>query len=285
MPFDFRNLCRSLEPAYGHGEARAVVMLVLEKLFDMSYADIVCDGLRHLDEESACRLSAVMQRLQNGEPVQYVLGEASFCGRMFAVKEGVLIPRPETEEMTRAVIASLSDKPCARVLDICTGSGCIAVTIAKELPQAEVTAWDISDVALSVAKRNAEAMDVQVNVVSQDALHPPFDTDVWTAIVSNPPYVMESERKTMAPHVLDHEPSLALFVPDASPLLFYVAIARYAAKALVKGGVLFFEINPLCASRVVAMLGEEGFSDIDTINDQFGKQRFVRAYLNPQNLT
>lgn len=279
MPVEYRELCNRLSPVFGIAESRAIVRLVLETLFRLSYADIMCDGLRSLTPDALCRLEAVMQRLQQGEPVQYVLGEAEFCGRFFDVEEGVLIPRPETAEMTMAVVSELSGNKEPKVLDVCTGSGCIAVTIAKELPHAEVTAWDISDAALRLAHRNAEKMGVRLDVVCQDALRPPLDIGVWTAIVSNPPYVMESERSSMSPHVLEHEPSLALFVPDASPLLFYVAIARYAAKALVKGGLLYFEINPMCASRVTAMLDEEGFSGIEIIDDQFGKQRFVKAYM------
>lgn len=279
MPVTYRELCSSLTSIYDDGEARAIVRLVLETRFGMSYADIVCDGLQTLDEMARKELDTIMRQLRQGKPVQYVLSEAEFCGRMFAVREGVLIPRPETAEMAMAVINELSGKPNGtKVLDVCTGSGCIAVTLAAELPQAEVEAWDISEVALSVARGNAEKFGVKVNVVCQDALLPPEDTMKWTAIVSNPPYILNSERATMECHVLDHEPSLALFVPDNDPLLFSTAISRYAAKALVKGGLLYFEINPLCATAIVKMLDEMGFVAIELIDDQYEKQRFVKAY-------
>ncbi len=279
MPLTYRELYTSLSPVYGDGEARAIVRLVLETRFGMPYADIVCGGPQALDEEAQKELDAIMRQLRQGRPVQYVLGEAEFCGRMFVVREGVLIPRPETAEMAMDIVEEFSgaESPIG-ILDVCTGSGCIAVTLAAELPQAEVEAWDISDAALSVALDNAGRFGVKVNVVSQDALLPPDDTMKWTVIVSNPPYIMDRERMAMEAHVLDYEPSLALFVPDTDPLRFYTAISRYAAKALVSGGLLYFEINPLCASGIVRMLDEMGFIAVEVIGDQFGKQRFVKAY-------
>lgn len=279
MPITYRQLCDSLSSLYDAGEARAIVRLVLETRFGMSYTDILCDGHQKLDEKATNELEDIMEELRKGIPVQYVLGEAEFCGRMFGVREGVLIPRPETAEMITALIEEFSDCTTPiKVLDVCTGSGCIAVTLATELKKAGVEAWDISDVALSVARENAERFGVKVNVVRQDALLPPDDAMKWTAIVSNPPYIMDRERKAMEPHVLDHEPSLALFVPDSDPLRFYSAIARYAAKALMKGGLLYFEINPLCASEIAEMLDEMGFTAISIVDDQFGKQRFAKAY-------
>ena len=172
----------------------------------------------------------------------------------------------------------MKDKQQATILDICTGSGCIATTIALECPKADVEAWDISPEALQVAKENAAKLGAKVNVVYQDALNIPHNGERWTAIVSNPPYVLDSERKDMSPHVLNHEPSLALFVPDTDPLRFYTAIARYAIKALVEDGLLYFEINPLCAKMVEEMLTVTGFKDVAIVDDQYGKQRFVKAY-------
>ena len=147
-----------------------------------------------------------------------------------------------------------------------------------ECPKADVEAWDISLEALQVAKENAAKLGAKVNVVYQDALNIPHNGERWTAIVSNPPYVLDSERKDMSPHVLNHEPSLALFVPDADPLRFYTAIARYAIKALVEDGLLYFEINPLCAKMVEEMLIATGFNNVAIVDDQYGKQRFVKAY-------
>ena len=147
-----------------------------------------------------------------------------------------------------------------------------------ECPKAVVEAWDISPTALEVAKENAAKLGAKVNVVYQDALNIPHNGERWTAIVSNPPYVLDSERKDMSPHVLNHEPSLALFVPDTDPLRFYTAIARYAIKALVEDGLLYFEINPLCAKMVEEMLTATGFNNVAIVDDQYGKQRFVKAY-------
>ena len=278
MQTTYRDLCSLLAGIYDNGEARAIVRLVLETKFDMSYTDILCDGLQQLSEADGKKLMDIMQQLAEGMPVQYVLGEAEFCGRMYKVNPGVLIPRPETAELAIAVSEEMKDKQQAAILDICTGSGCIATTIALECPKADVEAWDISPEALQVAKENAAKLGAKVNVVYQDALNIPYNGERWTAIVSNPPYVLDSERKDMSPHVLNHEPSLALFVPDTDPLRFYTARARYAITALVNGGLLYFEINPLCAKMVEEMLTAAGFKDVAIVDDQYGKQRFVKAY-------
>ena len=278
MNISYRELCNSITEIYDKGEARAIVRLVLETRFGMSYTDIVCDDFSALSAEDISQLQAVFLRLRSGEPVQYVLGEAEFCGRMFKVSPGVLIPRPETSELAMMVCREQSTIASPQILDVCTGSGCIATTISLELPSAVVEAWDISSDALQIAKDNVAKLEANVSVVCQDALCPPNDVDKWDAVVSNPPYVLDSERHSMSAHVLNHEPALALFVPDANPLLFYDAIARYAQHALRKGGGLYFEINPLCASMVVDMLESLCFLNVEIIEDQFGKQRFVKAY-------
>lgn len=278
MQTTYKQLWAGLRKLYEEGEARAIVRLVLETKFDMSYTDIVCGGVEDMSEADGIALEGIMSRLYKGEPVQYVLGEAEFCGNAFTVCRGVLIPRPETAEMVQAVAGELSGKSAVSLLDVCTGSGCIAVSLALQLPDAYVEAWDVSDEALSVASGNAVRLGATVNVVWQDALLPPDDSARWTAIVSNPPYVMECEKADMARHVLDYEPSLALFVPDDDPLLFYTSIARYAAKALVAGGLLYFEINPLCAAMVETMLRDMGFVSVAVVGDQYGRQRFVKAY-------
>lgn len=272
----YRDLCRRLSPVFGDGEARAIVRLVLETRFGLSYADIVCDGIARLTAGQQASLAAIEARLLTGEPVQYVLGEAEFCGRTFHVEPGVLIPRPETAELVQAVCADIGDTE-GSVLDICTGSGCIAVTIALDCPGCQVECWDISDVALTVAQRNADVMGARVRVVRRDALCPPADAERWSAIVSNPPYVLESERQSMTHSVLDYEPHLALFVPDADALRFYAAIGRYAIGALCHGGKLYFEINPLCASSVTELLVTMGFAQVAAFDDQYGRKRFVKA--------
>ena len=256
----YRDLCSRLSTVYGDSEARAIVRLVLETRFGLSYADIICDGTARLTADQQVCLADIASRLQKGEPVQYVLGEAEFCGRTFHVEPGVLIPRPETAELVQTVCRDIGSD-VGSVLDICTGSGCIAITIALDCPGCSVECWDISDTALSVAQRNADAMGAQVGVVRQDALCPPSDV----------------ERQSMSPSVLDYEPHLALFVPDADALRFYVAIARYAISALRHGGRLYFEINPLCASSITELLCTMGFEQVEVIDDQYDHQRFVKA--------
>ena len=273
----YEDLWRPLEEQYGASEAKAIARLVLEQRFHLSLADILCGKMALLSYSDMQWLQAAAARLQQGEPVQYVLGEVLFCGRRFHVEPGVLIPRPETEELCRWIAAC---EPSARsILDIGTGSGCIACTLAAELPAAEVTAWDISAEALSIAQENAKRTDVHVSFERQDVLHMPA-SDIhqrFDVIVSNPPYVCMKERETMDAHVLDYEPHVALFVPDDDPLLFYRSIALYAASALNPTGTLYFEINPLYATELKTMLQDAGFRDIIIRKDFLDKQRFIRA--------
>lgn len=273
----YEDLWKPLEEQYGASEAKAIARLVLEQRFHLSLADILCGKMALLSYSDIQWLQIAAARLQQGEPVQYVLGEALFCGRSFHVEPGVLIPRPETEELCRWIAAC---EPSARsILDIGTGSGCIACTLAAELPAAEVTAWDISAEALSIAQENAKRTDVHVSFERQDILHmPAFDThQQFDVIVSNPPYVCMKERETMDAHVLDYEPHVALFVPDDDPLLFYRSIALYTASALNPTGALYFEINPLYATELKTMLQDAGFKDIIIRKDFLDKQRFIRA--------
>lgn len=273
----YEDLWKPLEEQYGASEAKAIARLVLEQRFHLSLADILCGKMALLSYSDMQWLQAAAARLQQGEPVQYVLGEAQFCGRSFHVEPGVLIPRPETEELCRWIAAC---EPLARsILDIGTGSGCIACTLAAELPAAEVTAWDISAEALSIAQENAKRTHVHVSFERQDVLHmPASDTHQrFDVIVSNPPYVCMKERETMDAHVLDYEPHVALFVPDDDPLLFYRSIALYAASTLNPTGTLYFEINPLYATELKTMLQDAGFRDIIIRKDFLDKQRFIRA--------
>ena len=270
---DFRDFWQSLTPLYDTGEARAIARLVMERRFGLTMADIACGAVEGLDGES---LSRLRDRLSAGEPVQYVLGEAGFCGRTFHVEPGVLIPRPETEWLCREATELLRGHSDARVLDIGTGSGCIACTIALETG-ARVTAWDIADSAIAIARRNAGALGAAVSIERQDALSPPADSGRWDVIVSNPPYVCEHERQAMHANVLGHEPPLALFVPDDDPLLFYRSIASYAARALKPGGTLLLEANPLYARELRQLLAATGLEAAQTIPDFDGKERFAKA--------
>ena len=283
----YNELWRRLTDVYDDGEARAITRLVLEERFGMTLTDIVCGGVEALSADDGRTLDQLFDRLAQAEPVQYVLGSETFAGRPFTVRPGTLIPRPETADLCAWVqlcAGSMKNPSEAketgnkRILDIGTGTGCIAVTLSLEIPQAEVTAWDISPIALQTARENAEKWDAKVNVVEQDALHAPADDkNRWDIIVSNPPYICDKERKDMERNVLEHEPSLALFVPDADPLLFYRHIAQYAVHALAPQGLLFFEINPLYLDETRQMLQAKGFKDITAKDDSFGKTRFVKA--------
>lgn len=260
---------RSLTAVYDEGEAQAVAQMVLEVGFGLTLADALCGGMP--DE---ALLVPVRERLLAGEPVQYVLAEAEFGPYRLHVAPGVLIPRPETYELCQWVTAGGG----SNLLDIGTGSGCIACALAAGLPQADVTAWDVSSDALDIARSNAVRLDVSVAFRQVDILTPqPAPDRQWDVIVSNPPYICRQESAGMERRVLDYEPDVALFVPDDDPLLFYRAIACYAAFSLTAGGRLFFEINPLYVRELEQLLHDEGFQQTQTRPDQFGRERFIKT--------
>lgn len=272
----YRELWRTLEPLYGNGEARAVTDYVLDVCFGLSKADIMCGAVEEMTAEKTAELRKIFSRLTEGEPVQYVLGRAEFSGRWFNVRPGVLIPRPETEELCAWITADSKASASPKVLDIGTGSGCIAITLQLDMPESKVTAWDISADALDVARENAKQLGANVNFVKQDALNAKPEGE-WDVIVSNPPYICEKEKKDMAVNVLEHEPHTALFVPDADPLLFYRAITRLAVQTLNKGGRLYFEINPIYADDTCRMMRAEGMSAVELRSDMYGKQRMAKG--------
>lgn len=272
----YRELWRTLEPLYGNGEARAVTDYVLDVCFGLSKADILCGAVEEMTAEKTAELNKIFGRLTEGEPVQYVLGRAEFCGRWFSVRPGVLIPRPETEELCAWITADSKASASPKVLDIGTGSGCIAITLQLDMPESKVTAWDISADALDVARENAQRLGANVNFVKLDALNAKPEGE-WDVIVSNPPYICEKEKKDMAVNVLEHEPHTALFVPDADPLLFYRAITRLAVQTLSKGGRLYFEINPIYADDTCHMMRAEGMTAVELRSDMYGKQRMAKG--------
>ena len=373
----YNQLWKRLTAIYNEREAQAIVRTVLDALFGMSLTDICLGKVTQLSADDTTRLEKIMQRLEKSEPVQYVLGAGWFAGRLFDVAPGVLIPRPETEDLVKwacdeakekekekednskeergkeemevskkgeapqkeeqllssplkeeeeglrkgkdasqkeeqplssplkeekeglrkgedasqkeeQLLSSLlksnkevSEKgeevPHPSILDIGTGSGCIAITVALALPQARVTAWDISTDALAIAAGNAHRLGASVRFEHQDALSAPDDEERWDVIVSNPPYICDRERADMSDNVLSYEPELALFVPDSDPLLFYRAIARYASKALKPGGRLLFETNTAYVHEVAQAMANEGFTAIEVRNDCFGKPRMVKG--------
>lgn len=371
----YNQLWKRLTAIYNEREAQAIVRTVLDALFGMSLTDICLGKVTQLSADDTTRLEKIMQRLEKSEPVQYVLGAEWFAGRLFDVAPGVLIPRPETEDLVKwacneakekekednskeergkeekevskkgeaskkeeqplssplkeekeglrkgedapqkeeqplssllkeekeglrkgedasqkeeQLLSSLlksnkevsekgEEAPHPSILDIGTGSGCIAITVALALPQARVTAWDISTDALAIAAGNAHRLGASVRFEHQDALSAPDDEERWDVIVSNPPYICDRERADMSDNVLSYEPELALFVPDSDPLLFYRAIARYASKALKPGGRLLFETNTAYAHEVAQAMANEGFTAIEVRNDCFGKPRMVKG--------
>ena len=270
----YHEFWQPLTAVYDEGEARAIAGLVLEMRFGLTMADVLC-GRMPSGEELLC----IQQRLLSGEPVQYVLGEAEFGGQRFRVSPSVLIPRPETYELCQWCLPPMPAVWQGRVLDIGTGSGCIACTLATGLPKATVTAWDISETALAVARENARSTNVSVSFEQIDILDIPSSAycEKWDIIVSNPPYICEQEKSAMERHVLEHEPHTALFVPDDDPLLFYRAISGYAWQTLKPGGTLYFEINPLYDKELELLLRSHGFTAVSSRQDQFGKTRFTKA--------
>ena len=371
----YNQLWKRLTAIYNEREAQAIVRTVLDALFGMSLTDICLGKVTQLSADDTTRLEKIMQRLEKSEPVQYVLGAEWFAGRLFDVAPGVLIPRPETEDLVKWACDEAKEKekednskeergkeekevskkgeapkkeeqplstplkeeeeglrkgedapqkeeqplssllkeekeglrkgkdasqkeeqplssllknnkevsekgeeaPHPSILDIGTGSGCIAITVALALPQARVTAWDISTDALAIAAGNAHRLGASVRFEHQDALSAPDDEERWDVIVSNPPYICDRERADMSDNVLSYEPELALFVPDSDPLLFYRAIARYASKALKPGGRLLFETNTAYAHEVAQAMANEGFTAIEVRNDCFGKPRMDKG--------
>ena len=299
----YQQLWQSLTPLYDAGEAQAIVRTVLDVKYGMTLTDIICGKVNEISADEERKLEEIIIRLQKGEPVQYVLGEADFAGRPFHVEPGVLIPRPETAELCQWIEKDMIEKSIVssgdssedspedssgnspqatddarRILDICTGSGCIAITLGLNIPNSEVTGWDISEDALRIAQGNVEMLKARnVRIEYQDALALPKAAEAADLIVSNPPYICEKEKADMEKNVLEHEPSLALFVPDEDPLKFYRAIAEYASSALKSGGALYFEINPIYEKETREMLLKLDFKDIETKKDAFGKKRMMRA--------
>ncbi len=280
----YNELWHLLTPLYGDGEAKAIARLVYEVRFGLSFSDICLGKDTQLSANSQEELKGIAERLLQQEPVQYVLGQAAFCGRTFKVNEHVLIPRPETEELCQWIesqVSSLS-KNDINILDIGTGSGCIAITLAANIPQTRVTAWDISTEAIDVAGENAKRNHVHVLYEQVDVLLLSADilqktSKTFDFIVSNPPYICHKERVHMESNVLNYEPHTALFVPDDDALLFYRAIARYGQTALKEDGWLYFEINPQYVKILAEMLDTMSYHNIEIKEDQFGKQRMMKA--------
>ena len=336
----YSEIWHRIATSYDDGEARAIARILIEELFGLSYADIVCGATEQLSADDTLRLDTAVRRIEQGEPLQHVLGYADFCGNRFCVNGSVLIPRPETEwlvdEGAKLMSTTATSSP-KRILDIGTGSGCIAISLKLRLGDAYVEARDISEEALRTAQDNADALKAEVVFRKRDALKAeeedcseeeclqggalvssaptgqamdsinsnegalvssaPTEQAMdsinyseanilaapWDLIVSNPPYICDSERSAMDDNVLLHEPHTALFVPDDDPLRFYRAIARYALLTLNTGGSLLFECNTRYAEATGTMLRDMGFEEVTVSDDCFNLPRFVRGRKNSHN--
>lgn len=252
-------------------------------LLGMDALDIYLGKDINLSESKRHELENILQRLRKNEPIQYIRGVANFLSRPFYVAPGVLIPRPETEELVELIIHE-NELDAPRILDVGTGSGCIAVSLSLDIPHARVTAWDVSDEALDIARRNKEALNAAVSFEKRDVfadadrLEKSGVQEAFEVIVSNPPYVTESEKEAMEPNVLDWEPGLALFVPDNDPLRFYRRIAVLGRTLLTPGGKLYFEINRRYGVQTVSMLADLGYRNPRVIKDISGNDRIVTVY-------
>lgn len=273
------HIIAQLKSLYPAGEARAVARMLLEEgQLNLTTSQIFAGSLEDLSPQQAQQLDAYLQQLLAGVPLQYVLGSAQFCGLPLQVGPGVLIPRPETEDLVNWVTTDWQQHPDVQILDACTGSGCIAVALADRLPQAMVTAVDLSDDALRYATCNAEAYGGRVQVLQRDVLAPSAAAQPqWHVLVSNPPYIAQQEYADMAIQVRDHEPSMALFVPDQQPLLFYEALAKMGQQELLPGGAIYVEINQRFGQEVCQLFHDYGYRQVQLRHDRFDNPRMVKG--------
>lgn len=267
---------RELNDFYSRQEIAVLTHLVLKDVCNASFADITVGKISNLSDSQAKKTKDILQRLKNREPIQYILGYTEFYGQELIVAQDVLIPRPETEELVEWVLSE-NRLQTPVILDIGTGSGCIAVVLAKKLPGAQVHAWDVSEKALAIAAGNAGRAGVSVRFSRTDVLLPVFEETRFDILVSNPPYVMESEKRHMERNVLGFEPPVALFVPDDQPLLFYERIADIALEQLKENGRLYVEINRAKGREIEKMFTAKGFINVELRKDMSGNERMIRA--------
>ncbi len=267
----------SLKGYYDEGEISAFIRIILPYITRRQYSSLILDDKDDIDD---IQLAAVVNRLKQFEPIQYIIGEEEFFGLTFKVTPDTLIPRPETEELVELILAENKDlNPSASILDIGTGSGCIAISIAKYMAEGKVTAWDISEGALAVARGNASLNNVIVDFECVDVLGRYPQSHKFDIIVSNPPYVMDSEKGDMTANVLKYEPHSALFVPDNKALMFYERIADIGRELLNPNGKLYFEINRAKGQEMIDMLESKGYSYVNIVKDLSGNDRIVGAQI------
>jgi len=272
----FAEFKQDLETLYSSNEIEAITLMVLTEISGLSKASIKAFPEKEIPSAQAERLTGILNELQTGKPVQYILGSTEFYGLTFYVNPSVLIPRPETEELVEWILNS-RQQPC-HILDIGTGSGCIAISLKKNLPGTRVTAIDISGKALQTAKKNAAINSVDINFMEADILNQTI-TEKFDIIVSNPPYVTVDDKQQMHTNVTNFEPHTALFVPENDPLIFYKAIADLAVKNLNPNGLLFFEANENYGKQIVELLAVKSFTNIELKKDMSGRDRMVKAMI------
>ena len=265
-----------LKKTFSPGEIRIFTRLILQEVCNLSYSDILLCKFNDLSDNKKQNIISIVKRLQNNEPIQYILGSTEFYGLTFKVSPAVLIPRPETEELV-AWILQETLHTTTTILDVGTGSGCIAISLAKKMPKSIVYAWDISRETLAIAQENAVLNQVTVHFSQVDVLQSIPTNQQYNLIVSNPPYIREMEKEQMSSNVLDYEPHHALFVPNSNSLLFYHRIAEIAQQQLAKNGWLYFEINQAKGAEVVKLLKKMQFTQIELRKDISGNPRMVRA--------
>ncbi|MDR1738126.1 MAG: peptide chain release factor N(5)-glutamine methyltransferase [Candidatus Symbiothrix sp.] len=272
-----RQFKERLHGLYPDGEMQAIMSIALQFVLHTDRHGLLCDSTRILSDAERQQLRQITDELACFRPIQYIIGETAFFGMTFAVNEHVLIPRPETEELVEWVLEEVVGRPQQRIVDIGTGSGCIAIALAKHLPAAEIYALDNSESALSVAKANADRHHVAVRMLHNDIFQS-FPSDIHpSVIVSNPPYILPSERMAMSANVLEYEPHEALFVPEDQPLLFYERIADWGLQYLEKDGLLFFETGSRFGTDIVEMLRRKGYSDVCLRRDLSGNERMIKG--------
>lgn len=271
-----------LQGLYPDTEIRSFTNLIIEKLTGFSRTEIIVNKNTLFSDDQRHTIENFIENLKKFVPIQYILGETEFFGLPFHVNESVLIPRPETEELVDWIRNENDRSANLHMLDIGTGSGCIPISLKHEFPNATVDGFDISEQALETAKSNATLNKLKVTFSKVNILNAPDFDKRWDIIVSNPPYVTELEKDEMQPNVLDHEPHLALFVPDNDPLLFYRHIARFALKHLQANGKLYFEINRGFGQACVKLLTGLGFRDVELRKDISGNDRMVKAVISEQ---
>ena len=278
MKSGIASIRKELAEIYSTQEIESLIFLIFEKLKGYSRTQFLLAKEVTLSPEEMSVMNQIVLRLKNHEPIQYILGETEFYGLPFYSVPGVLIPRPETEELVQWIIQE-NGLAKATILDIGTGTGCIAISLRKNIQQSNVFACDISAICLETASRNAALNSAEVSVFTYDILNgtPENSFPEFDVIVSNPPYIRETEKLQMEKNVLDFEPELALFVSDDDPLVFYKRIAEFAKKHLKKGGFLYFEINEAFGLECSKMLQEKGFSEITLKKDIPGKDRMIRS--------